>query len=154
MAQITGVITGEGRGRQTKPGSHPYFPFIYPPCSPVSFRGRRSIDRLDSNLREHRFAKVFLPFLRVNGRSIFHRRPRHKFDPDHSTFGNEFGKWLEKKKNGSLAFLARCRNFEWKMDERRIRTGVAIHRATSFVFTYLRARKYVMLPSPNCYELG
>lgn len=98
VAQITGVITGEGRGRQTKPGSHPYFPFIYPPCSPVSFRGRRSIDRLDSNLREHRFAKVFLPFLRVNGRSIFHRRARHKFDPDHSTFGNEFGKWLEKKR--------------------------------------------------------
>lgn len=59
-----------------------------------------------------------------------------------------------KKKNGSLAFLARCRNFEWKMDERRIRTGVATHRATSFVFTYLRARKYVMLPSPNCYEPG
>ena len=35
-----------------------------------------------------------------------------------------------KKKNGSLA---RCRNFEWKMDERRIRAVAAAH-PSSFVF--------------------
>lgn len=54
-------------------------------------------------------------------------------EPDDTPFGNEFGKRLEKREKKERISLARCRNFEWKMDERRIRAVAAAH-PSSFVF--------------------
>lgn len=61
VAQITGVITGEGRGRQTKPGSHPRFPFDRF-CPPSIDRSIDSIRIYVSNWPIHRFPRYSFPF--------------------------------------------------------------------------------------------